>query len=134
MPPRTIFLSRLLGLYCVVVGLAMLTNRYATLETVTAMVHNAPLMFLTGVIAVVAGLAMVLSHNIWSGGVLPVVVTLAGWIILIKGTIILFLSPAAAPGFFLGALQYEKFFPMYSAISLIFGAYLTYGGFKSSSR
>src|ERR1700674_624352 len=48
MAPRTIYLSRLLGLYCVLVGLAMLTNRYATVETVTAMVHNASLMFLTG--------------------------------------------------------------------------------------
>jgi hypothetical protein len=132
--PRTIFLSRLLGLYFVLVGLAMLANRRATVEIVTALVHNAPLMFISGLIALIAGLAMVLAHNVWSGGVLPIIVTLTGWIMLLKGAIILFLPPESAVGFFLGDLHYENFFPFYAAFSLIFGAYLTYGGFRSSPR
>jgi hypothetical protein len=32
-----------------------------------------------GLISLSAGLAIVLAHNIWSGGVLPVVVTICGW-------------------------------------------------------
>jgi hypothetical protein len=132
--PRTIFLSRLLGLYFIVVGLAMLANRRATVEIVAALVHNAPLMFIGGLIALVTGLAMALAHNVWSGGVLPVVVTLIGWITLLKGALILFLPPEAAVGFFLGDLHYESFFPFYAAFLLIFGAYLTYGGFRSSPR
>src|SRR5690348_14216277 len=32
-----------------------------------------------------AGTALVIGHNVWSGGVLPVVVTLLGWLTLIKG-------------------------------------------------
>lgn len=134
MSPRTIFLSRLLGLYFLLVGLAMLINRQATIEIVTALVRNSPLMFMGGLIALVAGLAIVLAHNIWSGGALPVIVTLVGWIMLIKGALILFLPPEAAAGFFLGSLHYENLFPLYAAFSLIFGAYLTYGGFRSPSR
>jgi hypothetical protein len=39
-------------------------------------------LFVVGVIAVAAGLAMVLGHNVWSGGVLPVVITLTGWLLI----------------------------------------------------
>jgi hypothetical protein len=91
-------------------------------------------MFIAGVIALLTGLAMVLGHNVWSGGALPVIVTLVGWLTLIKGLLILFLSPEAAVGFFLGGLHYEQLFYLYTAISLIFGVYLTYGGFRSTSR
>src|SRR5271169_2373155 len=134
MSPRTIFLSRLLGLYCVLAGLCMFTNKRTMVETVTVLVHNAPLMFVVGILALLAGLAMVLSHNIWSGGALPVVVTLIGWLTLFKGLLFLLLSPDVAVGFFLGGLHYEQYFYFYAAISFLIGAYLTYGGFKSTSR
>jgi amino acid permease len=75
---------------------------------------------------------MVLCHNIWSGGALPVVVTLFGWIILIRGVLILFLSPNAMVGLF-EMFRFEEFFYVYVAIPLFLGLYLTYAGFKSSS-
>ena len=134
MSSRTTFLSKLLGLYCILIGLSMVTHRQATVETMMTLVHNAPMMFIAGVIALLTGLAMVLGHNVWSGGALPVIVTLVGWLTLIKGLLILFLSPEAAVGFFLGGLHYEQLFYLYTAISLIFGVYLTYGGFRSASR
>ena len=134
MSPRTIFLSRLLGFYCVLVGLSMVTHRQATMETIKALVHNAPVMFVVGLITLVVGLAMVLGHNVWSGDALPVVVSLVGWISLIKGLLFLFLPPEAAGGFFLGVLHYEQLFYLYVAIALILGIYLTYGGFRSKSR
>ena len=131
---RTTFLSRLLGLYCILCGLSMVTHRRATVETMTALVHNPPVLFIVGVITLVAGLAMILGHNVWSGGVLPVIVTLVGWLTLIKGLLFLFLSPEVAAGFFLGGLHYEQLFYLYAAISLILGFYLTYRGFRSTSR
>jgi hypothetical protein len=36
---------------------------------------------------------MVLGHNIWSGGALVVVVTVVGWITLVKSLLFLFLPP-----------------------------------------
>ena len=133
MSPPTIFLSRLLGLYCILVGLSMVTHRQTTVETMEALVRNPPVLFIVGVIAVVAGLAMVLCHNVWSGGALPVVVTLVGWISLTKGLLFLFLPPEAAMGLFFG-LHYEQLFYGYASITLILGVYLTYEGFQSSSR
>jgi len=128
MSPRTTFLSRLIGLYCILVSLSMVTHKQATVEMVTALTHNPPVLFVVGMIAVAAGLAMILGHNVWSGGAGPVIVTLIGWLTLIKGLLFLFLSPEAASGFFLRGLHYEQLFYLYAAISLLLGTYLTYGG------
>jgi hypothetical protein len=131
MSSRTLFLSRLIGLYCVFGALSMMTRRQATVQTVTALLQNPSMMLILGVITLAAGLAMVLAHNIWSGGALVVVVTLVGWITLIKSLFFLFLPPEMEAGLFLGQLHYRQLFYVYTAISLVLGVYLTYGGFRS---
>ena len=75
MSPRTIFLSRLIGLYCIFIALCMITYRQATVDSVPAILHNPSMMLALGVITLAAGLAMVLTHNIWSGGAVSVMVT-----------------------------------------------------------
>ena len=134
MSSRTIFLSRLIGLYCIVIALSMMTRRQASVETVTALLQNSSMMLIVGIITLAAGLAVVLAHNIWSGGALVVVVTLVGWMTLIKSLSFLFLSPEVEAGLFLRQLHYQEFFYLYGAISLVLGVYLTYGGFKSISK
>jgi hypothetical protein len=134
MSPRTLFLSRLIGLYCILVALSMMSRRQATVETVTALLQNPSLIFIVGVITLAAGLAMVLAHNLWSGGALVVVVTLVGWITLFKSLLFLFLPPEMEAGVFLGQLHYQQLFYLYGAFSLVLGVYLTYGGFLSKSH
>jgi hypothetical protein len=131
--PRTVFLSRLVGLYCMVFALSMMTRKRATVATVTALLQNPSMTLILGVFTLAAGLAMVLTHNIWSGGTLVVVVTLLGWMALIKSLFFLFLPHEMEAGLFLGQLHYQQFFYLDAAISLVLGAYLTYGGFRSKS-
>src|SRR5579871_2782066 len=133
MSPRTLFLSKLIGLYCILIGASMLTRGQATVETVTALLQNSAMTLILGVITLAAGLAMVLVHNIWSGSALAVVVTLVGWMALIKSLFFLFLPHEMEAELFLGQLHYRQLFYLYSAISLVLGVYLTYGGFKSRS-
>lgn len=134
MSPRTLFLSRLIGLYCIVVGLSMMTRRQAMLGTVNGLLQNPSMMLILGVIALGAGLAMVLAHNIWSGGTLAVVVTIIGWLTLIKGLLFLFLSPETEAGVFLGQLHFQQLFYFYGGILLLLGIYLTYIGFRWTSQ
>jgi hypothetical protein len=134
MSTRTLFLSRLIGLYCILVALSMMTRRQAAVETVTALLQNPSMMLILGVITLLAGLAMVLAHNIWSGGALAVVVTLVGWITLLKSLFFLFLPPDMEARFFLGQLHYQQLFYLYGAISFVLGIYMTYGGFTSRSH
>ncbi len=79
MSTTTIFLGRLLGLYLVAISVGMLANRRRTLATLDEMARSGPWMLFSGMVATAAGLAVVLGHNVWSGGALPVVVTLTGW-------------------------------------------------------
>jgi hypothetical protein len=134
MSPRTLFLSRLIGLYCILIALSMMTRRQATVETVTALVQNPSMTLVLGIITLAAGLAMVLAHNVWSGGAPVVVVTLVGWMALVKSLFFLFLPPEMEAGLFLRQIHYQQLFYVYSAISLVLGVYLTYGGFKSRSH
>ncbi len=134
MSPRTLFLSRLIGLYCILVALSMITRRQTTLESVTALLQDPSMIFIVGAITLAAGLAMVLAHNIWSGGARVVIVTLVGWMTLIKSLFFLFLPPEVEAGFFLRQLHYQELFYLYGAVSLVLGIYLTYGGFKSTSH
>jgi hypothetical protein len=134
MSPRTLFLSKLIGLYFILGSLSMGTRKQATVETVMDLLRSPSLILVLGVMTLVAGLAMVLAHNIWSGGALPVIVTLIGWITLVKGLLFLFLPTEMETSLFLGWFHYQQLFYLYMAISLVLGIYLTYRGFTSTSH
>jgi hypothetical protein len=67
--------------------------------------------------------AIVLAHNVWSGGALPVLVTVVGWISLVKGLIVLLLSFETSATYF-EALRYGQLFYVYMGITLVIGIYL----------
>jgi len=133
MSSRTIFLSRLIGLYCILVMPSMVLYRQATVNWMTALLNNAALMWVLSVITLTIGLAMVLAHNVWSGGALPVIVTLVGWATLIKGLLFLFFPPGVESEFILNALRNPLLFYVWMTPSLVIGIYLTYGGFASKA-
>jgi hypothetical protein len=123
----THFLARLLGLYCLVVSIMMLSRKQAMLAIVTSCVENRALLFLAEILGLAAGLAIVLGHNIWSSDLLTLIVTLIGWLTLIRSTILLFLSPEAI-GRFIKAVRYEENYYLVTAIPLVIGLYLTVAG------
>jgi hypothetical protein len=125
MSTRTTFLGRLIGLYCILIPLSMAVNKAVTVEMVTGLMHNPPVLFLFSSMAVAAGLALVMAHNVWSGGVLPVVVTLIGWMTLTKGLLLLFLPPGSASGLVLGGLHYERWFYFYAGFTVVLGICMT---------
>jgi hypothetical protein len=125
MSSRTAYLSRLLGLFAIVVALAMITYKQETVETITALMSNSASVFAIGLIAVAAGLALILAHNVWSGGAATVIVTLIGWLSLIKGLACLFLPQQTLSGL-VGSQRYERLFFVSPIISLLLGFYLVY--------
>lgn len=131
MSERTRFLCRLLGLYCLIAPVTMFLHREATIVMVMALLHDPPLLFMVGLLTVVAGLALVLGHNFWSGGAYTILVTIIGWITLVKGLIEWLLPQSAVAELFLTRLQYARFFPGYMALSFALGLYLAWGGFRA---
>jgi hypothetical protein len=127
----TIYLAKLLGLYCIILAVALSMNKQKAIATVNEWMLNAPLMLLTGAITLTLGLGMFIGHNVWSGGVLPVTVTILGWLMLIKGFTFLAVPMARAEKLY-EALQYEKFFFVYMSVTLVIGIYLTGSAFWAS--
>ena len=112
---------------------AMVLHRQATVDWMTALLNNAALIWVLSVITLTSGLAMVLAHNVWSGGALPVVVTLCGWAALIKGLLFLFLPTGVESDFILSALRNPLLFYVWMTPSLVIGIYLSYSGFASKA-
>jgi hypothetical protein len=129
MPARTIFLARLIGLFALVQATAMILHKEAVTDAMNGVMGNRPLLLVLGLVALAAGLAMVLAHNVWSGGALPVVVTLIGWIVLIRGVLILLL-PADALARLFAAVRFGTAFYVYAALALVLGVSLTWAGFR----
>jgi hypothetical protein len=132
MKPLTIFLGRLLGLFTLITSFWLLVERQNTISTIPALLGNRPVMLIFAIIALAGGLAIVLAHNIWSGGPLPILVTLIGWIMLIRGVLFLFLPPETTLGV-LAAMQFEKLFYIYLGIPFLIGIYLTYLAFAAQT-
>ena len=130
MQPRTIYLGRLIGLYCILVIPSLAIHKQATVDSVTALLHNPSMMLILGIFTVIAGLAMILAHNRWSGGALPVVVTMVGWLTLIKGMLFLLLPSGTDTEMMLNWLRDPMLFYVCLTPSFLIGIYLTYEGFR----
>jgi vacuolar-type H+-ATPase subunit I/STV1 len=130
---RTIFLAKLIGLFLLIVGLSVLTQSPWMADTLKGIMHDRPLSYVLGMIVLASGLAIVLVHNRWSGGLLAVVVTILGWITLIKGAFLLLLPPDMLTNLY-GTLQIGNVVYVYGAIDIVIGAYLTIGGFMTPAR
>jgi uncharacterized membrane protein HdeD (DUF308 family) len=126
----TVFLGRLLGLYLIAIAVAMLASRRRALATLDEMARSGPWMLFSGMVATAAGLAIVLGHNVWSGGALAVVVTLFGWAALLKGVSLLLIPPQQMAAAYKG-LGFERFFYVWVGAVLAFGLLITLGAFAS---
>jgi hypothetical protein len=129
MSTLTVYLARLIGLSAILLAAALLVRGNAL---IMATVADRPVMLVYAIFSLAAGLAIILGHNVWSGGTLPVIVTLVGWLIFAKGLVLLLVTPEAlAP--FLERMHYGEHYSLYIVPALIIGLYLTYAGFAAPS-
>ena len=127
MSPLTRYLSRLLGVFLLVTAVSEWTQPGLLTVVAPAMVDQPALLWVSGMLTFVSGLAIVLGHNVW-GDPPAAVVSLLGWMMTIKGAALL-LVPAAGWTALLGAMHYPSHSGVYTIIPALAGAYLTYSGF-----
>ena len=127
MSKLTVFLARLTGLSTILVVIALLVRGSAIIDTTVA---DAPVMLAYAIISLAVGVSMILGHNVWSGGALPVVVTLVGWLILAKGLLLLFLTPEALSRVY-EQMQYGEHYYFFLTPAFVIGLYLTWAGFTA---
>lgn len=88
------FLARLLGPLFVAMGVGLLINHGAFQAMAAEFLRNYALIFLSGVIALAGGLAIVLVHNVWTSD-WRVIITVFGWLAVVGG-IVRMLAPQVA--------------------------------------
>lgn len=126
----TVFLARFIGLFTILLVASFLLRGGSVIEFTAA---DGPVMLGYAVLSLAMGVAMVVGHNVWAGGVLPVVVTLVGWLILAKGLFLLVLSPEALGGM-MHQMRYGEHYRLYLAPALVIGLYLTWAGFTARAE
>jgi hypothetical protein len=127
MKSNTVFLARFLGAYILIETVLMAIFRDQALQVISDVVRDRALAFTWGLITFGCGLAIVIGHNVWRGGVLPVLVTLVGWLLLLRGAVLQLAAPERLQGA-LGAIAFERYYDAYLAIPLVLGAYLLLAG------
>ena len=123
----SIFLARLLGPLLLLPGIGMLANPRVFRAMASEVVGNVTLIYLFGLIDFAAGLAIVLTHNVW----LPnwrVLITLLGWLMLVRGTArILFTGRVME--FAKMVVRNKRIYPISGAIVVVLGLVLCYFGY-----
>ncbi len=125
----TIFLARALGLFMILLAVGFWLRGGAGVE---ASVGNGAVLLSYAIISIAMGVAMVVGHNVWSAGFLPLVVTLIGWLILAKGLVLLVVSPDALVDA-MNQMHYMQHFQVLLLPAFVIGLYLAWAGFTTSA-
>ena len=120
----TTYLAQILGLTYLVVGLGILVNENHYKSMIKQFMDNKSFMYFGGVISLIVGYNIVTFHNVW-GQSWEVLITIIGWMALLKGFILL-VQPHAYDNlvqWMLARMHVMKF------ITLVLGAVFAYFGF-----
>jgi hypothetical protein len=82
--PTSIYLAKLIGPVALVAALSLFLNRSTYLAMAQEFMRSPALIYLSGLLTMTAGVAIVLAHNRWVAA-WPVLITIFGWLAVIGG-------------------------------------------------
>ncbi|WP_392537515.1 hypothetical protein [Legionella sp. 227] len=121
---NTNFLAAVLGWYLVIVSLLLLIRREIVVTAMRELMGQRAVMLVVGIITLIIGLLMVISHNVWLMG-WPVIVTIFAWLILIGGLFRLY-CPDTVYKIWNKVIDKSGLLITTGVISLIIGLFLLY--------
>ena len=124
---RSRFIAKLIGPICIAGGLGMLFNTAVFKSMFERGLHDHLLIYLAGLIALTAGLAIVVLHNRWEWN-WTVIVTLFGWLAVIGG-IVRMVAPQVIEQIGEQILAHPDFFIVDGSIAVLLGVLLSYFGY-----
>ncbi len=120
----SIFIAKLLGPILVVIGLAGLINYGRFKRLALEFIESDAMIFLSGIITLPTGLAIVNTHNVWAAD-WPLIITLFGWIAVFAGIVRIALpDPLRALG--RSMIENKTYFLVSCAGWALLGAFLSY--------
>lgn len=87
---NAMWLASIFGPLLVVIGIWILFYRENMMKVCTSVKNSPGVMYLMGIINLLIGLTTLSEYNMWNWG-LPLLVTLFGWVMLIRGLMVFFM-------------------------------------------
>jgi hypothetical protein len=123
-------IARVIGPLMFVFGLAMALHRIDADALVQAFFADPALIFFGGFVSLLLGLIIVSTHNVWSTPT-PILISLFGWILCIRGAVLLF-APEAIRDIGLSFAANTVAPLIGGLVAAVLGAWFTYVGFFTS--
>jgi hypothetical protein len=82
----SIFLAKLIGPVMLAAGIALFLNKRGFSAMAEEVLKSRALLYLSGLLIMPTGLAIVLTHNVWIAN-WPVLITVLGWLATIGGAV-----------------------------------------------
>ena len=124
----TIFLSKLIGVFCLVMGASML-KRDMMMEIFRELSRERALSYIMGVLMLIMGLLVTLIHTKLNS-LLAICITILGWGIFFEAAIFLFSSKETVAKY-LNTLENKTVYYLIALGYFLIGAYLSYSGFTT---
>jgi uncharacterized protein YjeT (DUF2065 family) len=123
----SIFLARLLGPLLLLPGIGLFVSPRAFRTMATEVVGSVTLVYLFGLFDLAAGLAIVLTHNVWVAS-WRVLITLIGWLMLIRGAVRV-IATDLIMGYAAKIIRNKQLYPISGAVLTVLGLVLCYFGY-----
>jgi len=88
----SILIAKIIGLIYVAFGVGLLLNKSYYIKAINSLLEDSSYFIIGGLLAIIIGILIIEYHNIWSND-WTVLITIIGWIALIKGIILLAFPP-----------------------------------------
>ena len=121
------FLAKLIGPVLIVIGLGLLVKQSDFREMATDFLSSRAMIFLAGLLTLVTGLAIVLTHNVWEFD-WPVIITILGWLSVFGG-IFRILFPDSVQSMGTNMLDKPAMMTVSGIIQIVLGLWLCYVGY-----
>jgi len=125
---NTIMISRILGPMLMIIAVGILANVKNYQKMIGDFMSSPSLVYLGGVMALIFGLLVVNFHNIWAAN-LAVIITVFGWLGILKGAVLIILPRAMART----CQMYQKndaLMAIHAVVIFIIGTLFCYMGFR----
>lgn len=127
---HSIFLAKIFGVLLTVLAVSLLTSK-KNLDLIFNIYKSREFIFLTGIISILAGTYLILTHNVWEMNWRGLI-TLFGWAAMAKGLIRL-LKPQTTESTLAYFKKNKSATQMLTITVLILGLYLLHAGFLNPS-
>ncbi len=123
----TIFLAKVLGMYMLLGGIAVIVRKRFVMSAVASLVEEKGARLILSVFDILLGLIIVNLHNDWST-ITTSIISLIGWVAIVKGLTGVFLKDSTLEKF----VQWFRAKNLYmydGAVAIVLGLYLANAGF-----